>query len=677
MSDRFDLDHFFTIPRLSGLRVSPDGERLLVTVQRPGPDGKKMHSSIWDVDPAGQRRSRRLTRSAPGESGGVFLRDGSILFTSSRPDPDRKPEDGGDDKEITGLWLLPAGGGEARMVVGPHGGVDAIRTAREADVIAFAASVHPRTSSLKEDSQREKERKESGASAQLFESYPIRLWDHYLGPRERHLYLADAPDAIEGRIEQPFDLTPDAARALDDVEFDVTPDGSTIVTGWVHQNDLVHPSQDIVAIERGSGERRQLASGPEWHQSPRCSPDGRWVVCVRDTVPSPEEPPDTTLWLIDLATGEGRDLTPEIDLWPHGPEWSADSRSVFFLADRLGHSAVLRADLDGGAVTVLAAEGAYSDLSPAPDGRRLFALRSTLRSPPRVVELATDAAEQTGRVIPSPLPLDEELRVSASAEQLTTRLDDGTEIRSWLVKPADASAESPAPLLLWIHGGPLASWNGWHWRWNPHLLADRGYAVLLPDPALSTGYGLDMIRRGWGKWGEAPYSDLMAVVDRVIERPDIDAERTAAMGGSFGGYMANWVAGHTDRFKAIVTHASLWELRGFHGTTDWGPMWEAEFGDPYSDPSRYEAASPHASVGEIRTPLLVIHGEKDHRVPISEALRLWTDLSRHGADAKFLYFPDENHWIMKPPNARVWYETVVSFLDQHVRGKEWQRPALL
>ena len=233
------------------------------------------------------------------------------------------------------------------------------------------------------------------------------------------------------------------------------------------------------------------------------------------------------------------------------------------------------------------------------------------------------------------------------------------------------------PLLVWVHGGPLSSWLTWHWRWNPHLLTARGYAVLLPDPALSTGYGQDFIQRGWGRWGQEPYTDVIAAVDGVLERPDIDATRTALMGGSFGGYMANWVAGSTDRFKAIVTHASLWELRGFHGTTDAGPHWEREFGDPYRDAARYESESPHRLLPNIRTPMLVIHGEKDHRVPISEGLRLWTDLVRNGVDAKFLYYPDENHWILKPQNARLWYATVAAYLDHYLLGREWRRPELL
>jgi dipeptidyl aminopeptidase/acylaminoacyl peptidase len=201
--------------------------------------------------------------------------------------------------------------------------------------------------------------------------------------------------------------------------------------------------------------------------------------------------------------------------------------------------------------------------------------------------------------------------------------------------------------------------------------------VLLPDPAYSTGYGQAFIQRGWGRWGREPFTDVMAAVDAAVARSDIDGSRTALMGGSFGGYMANWVAGHTDRFGAIITHASLWELRGFHGTTDNAHHWEQEFGSPYEGASRYVENSPAEHIGAIRTPMLVIHGEEDHRVPISEALRLWVDLQRHGVEARFLYFPDENHWVLKPQNARLWYATVLAFLDHHVVGQPWERPALV
>ena len=261
---------------------------------------------------------------------------------------------------------------------------------------------------------------------------------------------------------------------------------------------------------------------------------------------------------------------------------------------------------------------------------------------------------------------------------METTAPDGSRVRGWLALPDGASADSPAPLLLWIHGGPLGSWNAWSWRWCPWLAVAQGYAVLLPDPALSTGYGRGFIKRGWGAWGAAPYTDLMAITDEVESRDDIDQTRTAAMGGSFGGYMANWVAGHTDRFACIVTHASLWALDQFGPTTDASWYWMREM-----TPAMAAANSPHLHADKITTPLLVVHGDKDYRVPIGEALRLWFELafSAETEDGemphKFLYFPDENHWILTPQHAKVWYQTVLAFVDHHVLGKDWATPELL
>ena len=479
------------------------------------------------------------------------------------------------------------------------------------------------------------------------------------------------------------DLTPEPGRALDEQPFELTPDGTSVLTGWWLWNPAGQSHSELVTIDVATGKRRVLLSAPEFNFSgPRVSPDGRFIVCLRETRATAECPLDLTLVLLAVdgadASGEpGPDLLPGLDRWPHEPTWSRDSREVYFVADDDGRRPVFRVEVATGAVTrVTGDDGAYSELNLSRDGRYLYALRAMVGSPPTPVRIDLDAQASEA----DPVPLDcpgVQLAVPGRVEEVEAAADDGQRIRGWLVLPESASADSQAPLLLWVHGGPMSSWNSWSWRWNPWLMAARGYAVLLPDPALSTGYGQEFIARAHREWGARPYADVMAVTDAVVARPDIDADRVAMMGGSYGGYMANWMAGHTDRFKAIVSHAGLWALDQMFGTTDHPMFWRPQFGDPLRNPERYELNSPHLHVGQIRTPMLVIHGNKDYRVPVGEALRLWWDLSRHGAEAKFLYFPDENHWILTPGNARIWYETVFAFLGQHVLDQPWRRPALL
>jgi len=672
----FDLDLYLSLPRVAGLALSPDGGRLVTSVALPGPDGKKFASALWELDPAGRAAPRRLTRSAPGEANAAFLPDGSLLFTSARDDPAAAPADQ-PEGEVAGLWLLPAGGGEARQVAATPAGIERLRVARDAGTVVYASGVHPGADDLAADERRDKARGDAGVSALLFETYPIRYWDHYLGPREPRLYAAAPPAADDGRMAPGRPLTPAAGRALDEVEVAVTPDGGTVVCGW-DTGEVTNPRTRLVAIDVASADRRVLLDDPESSVGRvACSPDGRLVVCERIRHGDPDHALGVGLWLVDLASGEGRELVAGLDLWPEQPVWAADSRAVFFVADQAGRTPVFRVEVGGaddGRVTRLSADGAFSDLCPAPDGRRLYALRATMAAPAEAVALDAGAPDQRPAPLPTPgLPL----AVPGALAEVETRAGDGTRLRGWLVLPAEASPERPAPLVVFIHGGPLSSWSSWSWRWNPWLLAARGYAVLLGDPALSTGYGQAFVERGRGRWGAEPFTDLMALVDAAEARPEIDRRRTAAMGGSFGGYMANWVAGQTDRFRCIVTHASIWSLEQFHGTTDHAAWWEREFGSPEAMPERYRDHSPDRNLARIRAPMLVIHGERDHRVPIGEALRLWTDLTRRGVEAKFLYFPDENHWILTPPHVRIWYETVLAFLDQHLLGKDWVRPELL
>lgn len=680
-----DLHAYVAIPRVTGLRLSPDGNWLAATVQEPGPDGKKFITGIWRItvtgDPAGAHpppRPARLTRSAQGEDSPAFLPDGSLLFLSRRPDPAAgKPGDSVDDDGGAAIWLLPAGGGDARRLIALPGGVTGIATARRAPRVVLTTPMLPGAGEAEEDGRLRQQRKDAGVTAILHEAAPVRFWDHDLGPDQPRLLAATAE---EGQLTgPPLDLTPQPGRALDEQHGEVAPDGSLVVTGWAVWDGAGDMRAEVAVISTGTGERRTLlADSGRDLTDPHISPDGLLVVCTARTHDSYDGPGDATLLAVPLAGGGASDLLDGLDRRPEEAAWAPDSRAVYFTADDHGRRPVFRAALDGSPVTrITTDDGAYTSLCPSPDGRFLYALRSAVDSPPAPVRLDLAVPGRPPRHLPSPAG---QVALPGRLTEVEATADDGAVIRGWLALPASASEQEPAPLVLWIHGGPHSSWNAWSWRWNPWLMVARGYAVLLPDPGLSTGYGHDFVRRGYRDWGPRPFADLMAITDATAARPDIDPGRLAAMGGSYGGYMANWIAGHTGRFRAIVSHAGLWALEQMFGTTDMPAYWRRHFGEPLTQPERYQANSPHLHLRAIRTPMLLIHGDKDYRVPVGEALRMWAELASlpDGAPGrKFLYFPTENHWVLSPGHVVVWYEAVLAFLAQHVLGEPWQRPALL
>ncbi|WP_042397868.1 alpha/beta hydrolase family protein [Streptacidiphilus carbonis] len=663
-----DLGAFAALPRISSLTLSPAGDRLIASVAELAADGTRYITALWEVDPAGERPARRLTRSAKGESAPAFRPDGTLLFLSARPDTDPAKDEPAEEEAA--LWALPAGGGEAFRVLGRPGGVESVVTARQSDRTALTASLLPGAESAEADAELRKARKDAKVSAILHEEGEVRFWDHDLGPGLPHAFTLPEASAEAAPVDcGPVDRS-EAQPAL-------SPDGALLAcTVQLTEDPDLHRSA-VAVVDAATGKRLRLISAPDAeYLAPAFAADSRTLVCMRGTMSSFEESFDLTLWSLN-ATDEqdqGRDLLPDLDLWPGQGVPSPAGGAVFFAADERGHSPAFRLDTADGTVTRLTATGSYTHLSVSPDGGTLYALRAAVDAPPTPVRFDSSTADQQPVELPSPAPVG---ALPGSLTEVTTTAEDGTALRSWLVLPHTASAQEPAPLLLWVHGGPQGSWNAWTWRWNPWVAAAAGYAVLLPDPAMSTGYGQEMHRRGWQDWGGNPYRDVMALTDAALVRPDLDADRTAMMGGSFGGYMANWIATSTGRFKAIVTHASLWNLHAFAGTTDSPQYWRRGFGDPLKTTERYERSSPHLRAAEISTPMLVIHGDRDYRVPIGEALGLWTDLVRFGVPAKFLYYPDEGHWILKPNNAKLWYATVLAFLAHHVLGEEWRRPDLL
>jgi dipeptidyl aminopeptidase/acylaminoacyl peptidase len=659
--DWSDLDAFQGLPRLSGLALSPDGRRLVTSVATLDAKKQKWVTALWEVDPAGEREAVRLTRSAKGEGGPVFTATGDVLFVSGRPDP---TADEGDDEPKPGLWLLPPRG-EARQVGSRPGGLGGPRS--RGGAVLVSSSTLPASVSGEDDAERRKERKDRKVSAILHTGAGVRYWDRDLGPDEPRLLMADlTQEPLDWR-----DLTPEPGRALDEASFDLSADGSTVVTTWTVPEARGSRRTTLRALDVSSRTWRVLGEASEHeYGGVELSPDGASVAVLRWERSTATEP--GRCYLVVLAVdGSGERVVTGWDRWPTSVRWAPAGDSLLLTADEGGAAPVFRMSLTDGAVTRLSTDaGAYTDLQVSPDGAHVYALRSAIDSPPQPVRLS---AQEPGEplVLPSPAA---GLPVPGTLAEVTTQADDGRPLRSWLVLP---EGSGPHPLVLWVHGGPLGSWNSWSWRWNPWLLAAQGYAVLLPDPALSTGYGLAHVRASWGDWGGATYTDVLRLTDAALARAGLDQERTAMMGGSFGGYMANWIAGHTDRFRAIVTHASLWALDRFGATTDAPWYWRREM-----TPEMVQKNDPSQHLDAITTPMLVVHGDKDYRVPIGEALSLWWDLCSTAEDPaamphRFLYFPDENHWVLSPGHAVLWYETVLAFLDQHVRGAEERVPERL
>lgn len=710
-----DLEQYVALPRLSGLTLSPDGSRLVTSVATLDVAGTGSVTALWEVDPQGRAPARRLTRSAKGEQSPSFTVDGDLLFTSARPDPQAGPE----EDPPSALWLLPAAGGEARVIASRGAGISAPRAAGGAPVVLVSSDVLPSATDADHDDELLAARTTKKVSAILHTGFPVRHWDHDLGPASQHLFLGELPGTggaplhgeIPGVAATPEevdpsitlrDLTPEAGVALREQSAVLSHDGTTVVTTWMAAEAGGEHRVALMAIDTATGARRVLVDdGESSFGEPRISPDGTRVAFIRESRSTPAVAPTVTLGIVDLLGGLPRPLAGTWDRWPTSITWLPDSGGLLVTADDDGRGPIFHLAVGEGSVgpdvpasapdggvdaevlRVTSDDAVFTDVQVSPDGASVYALRSSYLEPPVPVVVDLSAALATGAPVPAtalPGPTTVPVLPGVLTEVEATA-SDGARVRAFLALPHDASPETPAPLLLLIHGGPLGSWNTWSWRWNPWLLVAQGYAVLLPDPALSTGYGQEFIQRGWGAWGQVPYTDLMTITDAAEALPEIDATRTAALGGSFGGYMANWVAGHTDRFQAIVTHASLWALDQFGPTTDFATQWDREM-----TPEAAEANSPHAFVAEIVTPMLVVHGDKDYRVPIGEGLRLWTELltksgrpaDEHGETVhRFLYFPDENHWVLKPQNAIVWYEVVLSFLAEHVLGEERPLPTIL
>lgn len=656
MARSFDVEDLVALGRVGASALSPDGTWVASAVSALSDDGTKYVSSVWRV-PTDGGEATLLLQGAFADASPAFDRGGRLHFLSNRTDEKCGPDDEPDDDAKTQLWRLDAEGSLTRVSDEPLG-VRAYRIARRADVIVLDVPVlpgvdHDRQADVADDLKK-------GPSILRYAKMPVRFWDHWLPEQTHHLVaLSDG----ERRV-----LTPDRTERLPEWSWDLSDDGLTVV--FERRIDGVHRlwASELVAVHVPTAEQRVLVGDANHSIGGIClSPDGSTVAGIRNAWVEGEAW-DADLILVAVADGSLRVLAADWDVHPNPHDWTRDGASLLVSADVRASVPLFAVDAGTGARTVLVMDGSVASVSIGEEA--LVVVRSTLMRPPHLlhVDLVTGARAELA-------PLDDlglDLAALLQVEEVFVPADDGAPVQVRIVSARDR--HGPSPALLWIHGGPIGAWgDGWHWRWCPAVAALAGFVVVLPNPRGSTGFGQDFVRGIWGNtWGGACYTDLMRVTDALEARDDVDNEAIVAMGGSFGGYMTNWIGTQTDRFAGCITHAGLWDFAGFYGVTDWPAYWSFMFGvNPWTEADALHRYSPAAHVAGWRSPSLILHGEKDFRVPISEALSQFEALHAHGVDAELAVFPDENHWILKPRNIIAWYETWLEFAGRCVgRGED-------
>ena len=504
--------------------------------------------------------------------------------------------------------------------------------------------------------------------ARVIDTLLYRHWNAWQEPTRTHIiYIPLNGSATRDLTPGAFDAPPFSVGGGN--EFDVSPDSKELV--FARDTDE-HPERSTnsdlflvpLVASAGGGTPKRITTRTGADTSPSYSPDGRYIA-YRSQARAGYESDLWELWLYDRATNQSKRIASEFTDWIESVKWSPDSKSMFLIAPLKGAEAIYEVTLDG-KMTLITQSGSASEVDVARDGKTIYFDLSTLTRPSDIYSMRPGST-------PKKLTTENDAKLAqvAMGEPASTwwKGADDTPVQGWLIKPPHFDASKKYPAVVLIHGGPQGAWsNGWSYRWNGEMFAARGYVVLMPNPRGSSGFGQQFLEEISRDWGGRVYTDIMNGVDRLAALPYVDGNRIGAAGASFGGYMVDWILGHTNRFKALVTHDGVYNLESMYGVTEelWFPEWEFG-GTPWDNPELYEKWSPHRFVKNFATPTLVVHGELDYRVPIDQGLQLFTALQRRGVPSRLLLFPDEGHWVLKPQNSKLWHQTVLDWLDRWLK----------
>jgi dipeptidyl aminopeptidase/acylaminoacyl peptidase len=425
----------------------------------------------------------------------------------------------------------------------------------------------------------------------------------------------------------------------------------------------------IVSV-RGGAARNITAANHGYDGSPQFSPDGRYLA-YRSQVTPGFESDRFRLMLYDRKTNRARSVTETLDSWVDEFTFTSDSQAIYLTAEERGKEPIYSVSVNGGPVKKVIAEGANGEIHLTGDARTLVFSRSSMTKPSEIFRANSDGSGVTALTTTNGKFISSFNLKPAEEVDWTGAM--GAKVSGWIVKPANFNAKKIWPLLVLIHGGPQGAWNdNWGYRWNPQIFANAGYVVFMPNPRGSTGYGQQFLNEISGDWGGKVFIDIKNGVAQTAALPYIDRNRIGAAGASYGGYMIDWIEGHNNdprfQFKVLVSHDGVYNLTGMYGATEelWFPEWEFK-GTPWTNKAMYERWSPHNFVQNFKTPILVITNALDYRVPETEGLQMFTAAQRMGVESKLVDFPDEGHWVQKPANSQFWYNTVLAWLDKHLK----------
>ena len=662
----FTFEDMMALKRVGEPVPSPDGKWVVFAVVDVDLEANTKKSHLWIV-PAAGGDARRLNQTPNHEERPRFSPDGKrLIWTSKATDPTQiwmsnfTPESGGLD-------------GTPHQVTNISTGADGAIWSPDGKNIVFVSSVYPDANDDAENKRRDEELGKSKVKAKIFTKLLYRHWTSYTEFKRGHLFVVSAeadasqPNSARDLTPGDHDVPPFNLGGQD--MYSVSPDGQELAyTSNIDEVEATSTNNEIFIVPMAGGTPKKISTSPGNDNTPVYSPDGKQIAW-RSMARAGFEADKESLIIYDRSSRNLRNLTANFDRSVGSFVWYGNA-DIYFSAEDRGESPVYRIEGISKAPAELPNLRVHADDLVFGLGDDLFFTRAAAAAPNEIWRWTVPSEEAPAGYGTPVTHMNDALlsQVDMPAmEPFTFKGANNDDVQGFLIKPPGFDASKKYPLKFLIHGGPQGAWgNSWSYRWNGELFAANGYVVVMINFHGSTGYGQKFTDSISGDWGGKPYVDLMKGLDYVEKTyPFIDENREAALGASYGGYMANWILGHTDRFKCVVSHDGVFNTESAYGTTEelWFSEWEFK-GTPWKNRELYRKWSPHLFADKFKTPTLVVHGQLDFRLDVSEGLQLFTTLQRLQVPSKMLYFPDEGHWVLKPQNSRLWWKTVNDWVDQ-------------